>query len=377
MHILTNLDKLVNPQSAEDLRDPELSQPLVTALQLAILAVLNGAGIRCSSVVGHSSGEIAAAVMAGKFTAEQAIKIAYYRGKATSNAQFETEVGMLAAGLGAEAVQPYLKATSIQVACINSPDSVTLSGDRSELQNIEQKIKADGHFARLLLVNAAYHSKHMNVVANEYQTMLEKHVDWPQTSSNSATMFSSTLGEMVEDDLGPSYWVRNMVSPVLFNQAVQQMISSSEGVDLLIEIGPSNALAGPINQIKKAVSSSIDYISSWKRGPDALNAMLGLAGQLFIMGCPIQLGQVNKDTQAAKPSMVVDLPNYAWNHATKYWHESEASSDWRFRKFVHHDLLGNKILGTPWTQPVWKKVMKVDDLPWLRDHKVLNLRSFL
>ncbi|KAJ6190988.1 polyketide synthase [Penicillium mononematosum] len=364
------IDKLVNPQSAEDLRDPELSQPLVTALQLAILAVLDGSGVKCSSVVGHSSGEIAAAVMAGRITAEQAIKIAYYRGKATSNAQFETEVGMLATGLGAESVQPYLKTTSIQIACINSPDSVTLSGVRSELQTVEQKIKADGHFARLLLVNAAYHSRHMNVVADEYQTLLERHVNWQQPSFKSATMISSTSGEIVEDDLGPSYWVRNMVSPVLFSQAIQRMISPSDGVDLLIEIGPSNALSGPINQIKKAVSSSVDYIPSWKRGADALNAMLGLAGQLFIIGCPIQLAQVNKDTEAAAPSLIVDLPNYPWNHATKYWQESEASSDWRFRKFAHHDLLGTKVLGTPWTQPVWKKAIKVDDLPWLRDHKL-------
>lgn len=323
--------------------------------------------------MGHSSGEIAAAVAAGHITPAQAIKIAYYRGKATSGAKYQTPVGMLAVGLGVEKVQPYLSNTSIEIACINSPESITLSGKRSELASIESTLKDDGHFARLLQVDAAYHSMYMAIIASQYQDLLERQVEWPGLSGEHAAMFSSTTGKKVDRSLGPSYWVQNMVSPVLFNQAVQEMISQPEGVDLLIEIGPSNALAGPINQIKKAVSVSIDYTSAWKRGPDALETMLELAGRLFTMGCSINLAQMNEDSNSRSPSVIVDLPNYVWNHATKYWHESESSMDWRFRKFVHHDLLGNKVLGTPWTQPVWKKVVRLQDLPWLRDHKVITL----
>ena len=323
--------------------------------------------------MGHSSGEIAAAVAAGHITPAQAIKIAYYRGKVTSAAKYETPVGMLAVGLGVEKVQPYLSDTSIQIACINSPESVTLSGKRSELESIESTLKDDGHFVRLLQVDAAYHSRYMAIIADQYQDLLERHIKWPEPSEERVAMFSSTTGKMAVRFLGPSYWVANMTSCVVFNQAVQKMISQPESVDILIEIGPSNALAGPINQIKKAVSAPIEYTSAWKRGPEALQMMLKLAGRLFTIGYPINLAQVNKDSNPCSPSVVVDLPNYSWNHTTKYWHESEASMDWRFRKFVHHDLLGNKVLGTPWTQPVWKKVLKVQDLPWLRDHKVITL----
>ena len=334
--------------------------------------MLDASGVSCHAVVGHSSGEIAAAVAAGHITPAQAIKIAYYRGKAASGAKYETPVGMLAVGLGVENVQPYLSETSIQIACINSPESVTLSGKRSELESIESTLKDDGHFVRLLQVDAAYHSRYMAIIAGQYEDLLERHVEWPEQSEEHTAMFSSTTGKKA-DRLRASYWVENMIMPVLFNQAVQKMISQPEGVDILIEIGPSNALAGPINQIKKAVSASIEYTSAWKRGPEALQTMLKLAGRLFTIGYPINLAQMNKDSKPCSPSVVVDLPNYSWNHTTKYWHESEASMDWRFRKFVHHDLLGNKVLGTPWTQPVWKKVLKVQDLPWLRDHKVITL----
>src|SRR5690606_13863376 len=65
-----------------------------------------------------------------------------------------------------------------------------------------------------------------------------------------------------------------------------------------------------------------------------------------------------------------DLPNYSWNHSTKYWHESESSKDWRFRPFPHHELLGTKIFGTPWSNPSWKKTIDISALPWIKDHKM-------
>ena len=364
-------EELVNPRSAEHLRLPEISQPLVTALQLAILALFTAAGVSCRGVVGHSSGEIAAAVAAGYLTSEQAIKIAYYRGKATSGAKYEEPLGMLAAGLGADAVRPYLDGLSVQIACINSPQGVTLSGKKTELVEAEKRLKDDKHFARLLLVDAAYHSRHMTAVADEYLNLLEKHVEWPKAStrSNDVVMFSSTTGKIVTEAPGPGYWVKNMVSPVLFSGAVTDMISQDvDGVDYLVEIGPSNALSGPVNQIKKAASSSIEYTSAWKRGSEAVQTLLETAGKLFTVGYPIRLAAFNEDEELSAPLFISDLPNYSWDHSVKYWHESESSIDWRYRKFVYHDLLGSKILGTPWTRPVWKNVLRLGDVTWIKDH---------
>ncbi|KAI1773059.1 putative polyketide synthase [Hypoxylon cercidicola] len=366
----TLYDELTKPRSAEHLRLPEISQPFVTALQLAILALLKACNVKCQAVVGHSSGEIAAAVAAGHLTSEQAIKIAYYRGKATSQVTYNSPVGMMAVGLGSDEVCPYLEKTSIEIACYNSPQSVTLSGNKAELAEMERKIKADGHFARLLLVDAAYHSRHMADVAGLYINYLEEHVEWPLAEQH-ATMYSSVKNKPVADPLDAFYWVQNMVSPVLFHQTLEQMIKEGD-VDHLVEIGPSNALSGPVNQIKKAISSSIEYSTAWKRGSDALQTMFDLGGKLFTIGYPIRLTHMNwgSEDQTDEPTFVADLPNYSWNHSTKHWHETEASTDWRHRKFVHHDLLGGKVLGTPWTQPIWKKDLKLGDVTWLKDHQL-------
>lgn len=278
---------------------------------------------------------------------------------------------MLAAGLGPEGVQRYIVDKGSQIACINGPESVTISGYRSELEVIETAIKTDGKFARLLQVNAAYHSRHMLAAGDVYLELLRDQVEWPQTLQPKVAMFSSTTGKILHSAPGPEYWVQNMVSPVLFSQATGQMIKSQEElVDIVIEIGPSSALAGPVHQIKKSIKSSVEYHAAWKRGPEALGALLDLSGNLFVAGYPINISQINADSDPNSPAFVVDLPNYVWNHSVKYWYESESSADWRFRKFVHHDILGSKILGTSWQEPTWKKTVKLQEAPWLKDHKV-------
>lgn len=356
--------------TGDELKSPELSQPATTALQLALLSVLSDAGVSPTAVVGHSSGEIAAATAAGYLSPHQAIKIAYLRGRATAEVRPLAPLGMLAVGLGVESTKRYLAGTGAEIACINSPESVTVSGFKSELVAIEADITADGKFARLLQVESAYHSRHMTEVGNLYKDFLTRHVEWQEKAllPNNVTMVSSTTGNRVDMELGPEYWVQNMVSPVLFNQAASQLLGAGEVVDNLIEIGPSGALGGPISQIKKLHKSAAGYHASWKRGEESLQALLGLAGQLFIAGHSINITKMNQDSEAQAPSFVVDLPNYSWNHSVKYWAENEASADWRFREFVHHDLLGTKVLGTSWQSPTWKKIVNVLEEPWLADH---------
>ena len=371
----------MEPRPPEWLRLPELSQTLVTAFQLVLLDVLDRWGVKCQSVVGHSSGEIAAAAAAGYLTPEQAIKIAYYRGKAALDLRksCQVPVGMLAVGLGLDNVQKYLSGLdAVEVGCVNSPHSVTLSGTLAHLEKVKAVIQADGHFVRMLQVDLAYHSRFMDNIAAHYEDLLIQHCELPSKADNKITMFSSVTGRAMDEPCGTNYWRRNMTSPVLFSQAVQRMVFESGGADLCIEIGPSDALAGPLTQIKKTLSgpaARFDYVSASKRDPDAVKALFDVAGKSFLLGYPVHMSEVNKNGSSA--SVIVDLPNYAWNHSTKYWHESESSKDWRFRQFFHHELLGSKILGTAWNAPSWKKNLRVQDVGWLKDHRVSNVRICL
>ena len=380
-------DELTQARSPEHLRLPEFSQPLVTALQLAYLAVLASWGIRPRAVVGHSSGEIAAACAAGLLTPEDAIRVAYFRGLASRELPPSEVVGMLAVGTGAEGVQRYLEAVNpvggkpaVQIACYNSPSSLTLSGTIEALEAVRDAMQADGVFARMLQVSMAYHSRFMNSVGKLYeQLLLDQCSNKSPKADGRVTMFSSVTGTRVlgTDSVDFAYWTANMLSPVRFAQACGEMLSHKEhGVDFLVEIGPSNALSGPIKQVQKALpggGKSITYTATAKRGPDTILALYDVPGRLYLLGADVAFPAVNRSesvTETESPATLVDLPNYAWNHSTKYWHESEASKDWRYRKFVHHDLLGTKVLNTSWTSPVWKKTLRLEDVPWLKDHRM-------
>ncbi|KAI0416753.1 reducing type I polyketide synthase [Xylaria grammica] len=374
------MSKLVDEQDAAVLRDPEFSQPIVTALQLAYIQVLDDWGIKPVAVAGHSSGEIAAAAVAGYITAETAIKIAFFRGQAIKELRAGKKLGMLAAGISVEAVEKYLDSSDdlVQVACVNSPRSVTLSGTTGVLQRLMHRLQSDDHFARMLQVDFAYHSDYMNEIASRYAELLQTHVEIQEAKHREVKMFSSVTGSILTEPIDLAYWVRNLQSQVRFEHAVGAMIDGKDGSNFLIEVGPSNALSGPVSQICESASHLTlqpHYTSVSVRGPETLTSLYGVAGKLFAAGGVVDLERVN-ELQHGSPSTLIDLPNYAWNRSKKHWHESLASKDWRFRPFVKHDLLGTKIPATSWQSPVWKNKLKLGNNTWLRDHKLGNNTVF-
>ena len=151
-------DELAVGKQTSRINDAEYSQPLCTALQIALVNLLATWGIHPTAVVGHSSGEIAAAYASKAITAEAAIVIAYYRGEVTKN---NTRLGAMAAvGLGRKGVSRFL-VNGVVIACENSPKSVTLSGDKDQLHRVLEVLKQEqpNVFCRLLKVEMAYHSR--------------------------------------------------------------------------------------------------------------------------------------------------------------------------------------------------------------------------
>ncbi|GAA84589.1 polyketide synthase [Aspergillus luchuensis IFO 4308] len=346
-------DELTCPRSSDHVRQPELSQPLVTALQLLITDLLSTWCVQPASVVGHSSGEIAAFVAAGLLEPEDAIQIAYYRGEAAVDLQddLRPKLGMMAAGLSdtSPLLQQILQRHSgaVALACINSPQSVTLSG----------------HVSALETVDLPYHSPFMADIAAHYKSLLDAR--GPDSSSpasprrRGAKLFSSVTGCEMQGSVDNAYWEANMRLPVRFSEAVKAMLTDADPVDFLIEVGPSGALAGPVKQILKHCHPMVLELITTPPADEMLSSQLHFNATARA-----------KSARDSKPAVLVDLPNYMWNHATKYWWESQASRDWRFRRYPNHDLLSGKVLGTPWTAPVWKKLLRLPELTWLLDHRI-------
>ncbi|KDN70595.1 hypothetical protein CSUB01_10619 [Colletotrichum sublineola] len=341
----------------------ELSQPLCTAVQVAMVDLLASIGIKPAAVVGHSSGELAAAYAAGALTAKEAIIGAYQRGQA---AKLQNKKGAMAAvGLGWDEVEPFLNRPRVVVACENSPQSVTLSGDAEEVQAVVERIR-EAHpdiTARLLKVEKAYHSYHMQEIGSDYHAMIEPHlVGRPAL----IPFFSSVTGTGKPEDrkLNAKYWQQNLESPVLFNPAVAGVLKHFKN-PAFVEIGPHGALAGPARQIFSKASASPPYLSVMVRNEDCMQSYLTAVGKLFELNVPMDYAAV------APPGQTLpDLPRYPWHYDGEFWVESRMSSEWRHAKFPRHPLLGRRQLESTSLEPSWRNLINIEDAPWLRDHQI-------
>jgi acyl transferase domain-containing protein len=355
------------PESEQNSRmeKAEISQPICTAIQIGLVNLLDGWGIKPKAVLGHSSGEIAAAYAAKAITMEQAILTAYYRGQVTKFNTGETPGGMLAVGLGRAAVTPYLLEGTV-IACENGPQSVTLSGDLNKIETVMGKIKEANPDAlvRKLFVEMAYHSAHMEQFGARYQEFIQ---DQAGKFGEDVYFYSSISGQMMSptSKLDSSYWRRNLESPVLFYSAMKKMLDENAKGQLFLEIGPHSTLQGPIRQIfKESGRKNLSYCATMSRKGNSAVDILNAVGQLYV-------NAISVDFQTMHSGRVLsDLPTYSWHYDAEYWDESRQSREWRFSKFPHHDLLGARVFQASDLEPMWRNLLRLDDVPWIRDHQI-------
>ena len=151
----------------------------------------------------------------------------------------------------------------------------------------------------MLQVNLAYHSEHVRGIAEDYYSLLQEE-DCRRTENGEASsdhvLVRTGLPVSGDDNaLGPEYWRQNMVSLVRFAQSAGNMLSCKDGSELIIEIGPSGALAGPVAQIIKATpdARNAQYTSAARRGADTLLALYEVAGKLWANAGVVDLSRVN------------------------------------------------------------------------------------
>ncbi|KAL2821421.1 hypothetical protein BDW59DRAFT_181186, partial [Aspergillus cavernicola] len=365
----------------------ELSQPLCTIVQIALVELLSSWNVTPVAVVGHSSGEIAAAYCSGALSRQDAWTVAYFRGKVCAELNSDPEYvkgAMMAVGLSAESALEYVKevkAGTVAVACVNSPSSVTVSGDAAGIDELQDMLAKAGVFCRKLKVEHAYHSHHMQRAAKGYLDLVSTIDTQRACCDNAIEMISSVSGTTASArEVGAAYWVQNLVSPVRFSDAVATLLQGSAkrrrqprpgeaAVDILLEIGPHGALKGPLRQILQHHNiSAVTYLSVLQRGEDGVLSAARAAGDLYAHGVPVNVSNVNRI--AARPLPLTDLPSYPWDHSLRYWAESRLSRNYRFRDFGRHDLLGAPAADASAKHPCWRNILRVQEQPWLRDHVV-------
>lgn len=346
-------------------------------------------GVYPTRVTGHSSGEIAAAYCAGKLSREAAWRVAYYRGYVSSK-QLTANGAMIAVGLSASELEPYLQSVrrnitgELIIACYNSPKNNTVSGDELMVDSLKELLDADGVFARKLNVQNAYHSAHMQAIADDYLELMGTFSSGKKLPApHLIRMFSTVAGkEVVEEHLPAEYWVENMVSPVRFTSGLNAMCprltASDSNMPCIVEIGPHSTLQGSIKETLALGRGrpGAKYLAVLKRNDTSLNVLLNTVGYLAANCCSLDLHKINTAPrlQAKKqPRMLADLPPYSFKHTEKVLYESRLSRNVRSRRFPRHDLFGGPVADWDANAPRWRHFVRLDENPWLKDHMVSRL----
>lgn len=303
----------------------------------------------------------------------------------------------MAVALSPEAVAPHLMSAMdragglITVGCVNAPTNVTITGDVTPLEALQQDLDGKGIFARRLQVSAAYHSHHMVELADSYRQSLQ---GMPTTAASAPmprpVMFSSVAGERMgcKEAARPDYWVKNLLGKVEFATSLTRMVvyliqerevRDQTDHDMLIEVGPHPALQRPIRDTVQHISGAkhFDYNPILARGADLLLSLASSMGRHRYWGCSIDLATVSSpQTPIGELQGLPGLPAYEFNHSRSYWMESRISKGLRFREQGRHELLG--VRESDWNplQPKWRNIIRLSEHQWIPDHRFGEQRLY-
>lgn len=252
-----SLSKLCWEGPLERLTQTELTQPAMVTASLAAWRALEARGCVPDMVAGHSVGEWAALVAAGVVRLEDALRLVRLRGQLMQAAGDEAPGGMAAVfGLGLEGTESLCRqveadgAGRLELANINSPEQIVVSGDLAAVDAGQDVAKAMGARRYIKLpVSAAFHS---SLMASAARQMAEALASVPLSPARIPVFANVTADAVVEPEAVRDALSRQVASRVRWVESIQAL--TARGVDTFVEVGPGTALAGMIRKISRDVT---------------------------------------------------------------------------------------------------------------------------
>ncbi|KAL4941952.1 acyl transferase domain-containing protein [Aspergillus oleicola] len=241
---------------------------------------------------------------------------------------------------------------AVKVACINSPESVTVGGDCDGVNALVAALQADGIFARPLKTDGkAYHSHHMVNIGKVYRRLLDDGITFTEEDtymddgfSPAIRMYSTVSGKQVESGTLRSsvYWQTNLESPVRFHEGLVGLLEAL-GDSAVVELRPHAALQLPITQ---SLGQSTVYIGTLKWREDSIVSLLSCIGQFYVHGYPVDFSKLLGGYNHGTPRFIPDLALYPWHYEEdSLWNKSRVSRESRQHAHPRHELLGSEVSG--------------------------------
>lgn len=350
--------------SEKDWSEIDVIQPALIAIEIALAKLWINLGVQPYAVVGHSMGEVAAAYIAGIIELHDVANIICTRSKLMKEQSGKGAMGYVA--LPSSKVQEILEQNAIlnvNIGVVNSPKSTVITGNRNEVQQIINTLETQGVFSRLINVDVASHSNHMDILKNRLHDSL-KNIQLQE----SKIIFQSTVEPNVwnKQNLDATYWVDNLRNTVCFSGAIQHLID--DGVNTFIEISPNPILSQAVVENFEIKNSNAIYLSSLDKNTDDENSFAKHIAQAYCNGVYIDWKKYYGSNYQK-----IRLPDYPWQKEY-YWIESSTNFQFKLNTSnntsTHQFLQEYLSINHHQTTHVWNTIIDVDVLAYLKDHTV-------
>ncbi|MFE9422259.1 SDR family NAD(P)-dependent oxidoreductase [Kitasatospora sp. NPDC006697] len=280
------------------------TQPALVALELGLAALWESWGVTATAVLGHSVGEIAAAIHAEVMDLETGLTLITHRARLM---QETAPGGMLAVSATPEQVTDWLDGFALDIAAVNGPQAVVVAGTREELDRFAAHVKQQRVVARPLVVSHAFHSRLMEPMLDDLRAALAP----LSFGAPSLPLIANVTGRPAgPDTYGTEYWAEHVRRPVLFHEGVRQLAELE--IDVFLEIGPDRTLGHLATSAGLAPAGGT--LPSLRRGGKDREVIAAAVQALYEQGQDLDWAEV----QAATGRSRGPAPRYPFAD-TRYW----------------------------------------------------------
>ena len=278
-------------QAAVLLDQIQYTTPILFTVEYALAKLWLEWGLRPTGMIGHSTGEYAAACVAGVFSLEDALRLVSARGRLMQQAPEGCMTGVL---LPEAELRPLLAAVGrISMAAINSPSACVVSGCEPAMAELERILAEREVVHRRLHISHAAHSEMMDPILDDFRKELQK----TKFSAPSLRYLSSVTGTWIKpaQATDPDYWVQHIRQTVRFSDGAGELLQ--EPGCILLEAGPGRMLSSliaqhPLRSVEHVALSSLPHPKEDHQSD--LEFLFSTAGQLWLEGCRDKLGGISR-----------------------------------------------------------------------------------
>ena len=353
------------PQATLD--ECELAQPVTFMIQCALAELFKTWGGYPDCVVGHSSGEAAAAYACGALSLAEATRLIFHR--ATLQQRVAGSGRMLAIGLDRPGVEQLLEtlrvpfrdgeARQVEIACENAPASTVICGKETALRPVMEELDRRHLQNRLLQGNIAFHSSAMDPLKDDAHVALS-FLD--ECAFDAEVPLVSSVTGLTTQRLDSAYWWKNVRQTVLFAEAVET-VKREYRPEVYLELAPHSALQSTLTQCLEDSVPSPVCIPTLIRDTDVCLSFKRALGALFRAGVDLDFA-----AQYPRPEPIVHLlPGYPREEQAAMDIMCDNEMFVRQGEYSHGPLVGHKV---PAAHLLFEARLSEADYPWLAEHRV-------